>query len=167
VNLGLDYLPGSITFDPVAGPAPAADEASAIVWMDALTTNVDRTARNPNLLTWHRNLWLIDHGAALYFHHTWADEDSSSRGAFAAIKDHVLLRWATRLASAGERLAPALGRDVIERVLGDIPDDWLADEPRFATPAAYRAAYAGWLTRRLASASVFTEEAERARVALV
>ncbi len=100
LNLGVDYLPGSITFDPVAGPAPAADEASAVVWMDAFATNVDRTARNPNLLTWHRNLWLIDHGSSLYFHHTWADEEARSRDPFAAVKDHVLLRWASRLGEA-------------------------------------------------------------------
>ncbi len=167
LNLGLDYLPGSITFDPVAGPAPVADEASDVVWMDAFTTNVDRTARNPNLLTWHRNLWLIDHGASLYFHHAWADEEARSRDPFAAIRDHVLLRWATRIAAAGERLSPRLGRDPVERVLAMIPDDWLDDEPRFGTPAEYRAGYARWFARRLGTAPAFMEEAERARVALV
>ena len=98
LNLGLDYLPGSITFDPVAGPAPPAAEASDIVWFDAFISNVDRTARNPNLLCWHGRLWLIDHGAALYFHHAWDDELARSQSPFAAVKDHVLLPWATRCA---------------------------------------------------------------------
>jgi hypothetical protein len=167
VNLGLDFLPGSLTFDPVADPAPEADEASAIVWMDAFATNVDRTARNPNLLTWHRRLWLIDHGASLVFHHTWDDADGRSLDPFPAVRDHVLLRWATRIAAVGERLAARLGRDAFERVLAEVPDDWLEGDPRFPTPAAHRAAYLRFLERRLDAARVFTEEAERARVALV
>lgn len=167
VNLGLDYLPGSITFDPVAGPPPGPDEASAVVWMDAFTTNVDRTARNPNLLVWHRELWLIDHGASLYFHHAWPDDDARSRDPFPASRDHVLLPWATRLAAAADRLAPRLGADVVAGVLERLPDDWLGDEPRFATAAEHRAAYAGWLARRLEAAPIFTEEAARAHARLV
>ena len=167
LNLGLDYLPGSITFDPVAGPAAAADEASAIVWFDAYSSNVDRSARNPNLLWWHRRLWLIDHGASLYFHHNWDDEMARSQSPFGAIKDHVLLPWATDLAAARARLAPALGRDTLARVLAEVPDDWLTDEPRFESPAAHRAAYARYLERRLAAAPIFTEEAERAHHAFV
>ena len=167
VNLGLDFLPGSLTFDPVAGPAPAEAEASEIVWFDALVMNVDRTARNPNLLGWHRRLWLIDHGAALYFHHDWSDPEGSSRSPFAGVRDHVLLPWASGIAEAGARLAAKLGPEVVTRVLAAIPDDWLAGEPRFATAAEHRAAYAGWLERRLGAAAAFTQEAERARGALV
>jgi hypothetical protein len=167
INLALDYLPGSITFDPVAGPAPSAAEASEIVWFDAYTTNVDRTPRNPNLLAWHRRLWLIDHGAALYFHHGWTDEEAASRSAFSPVKDHVLLPWASELAAAAARLAPRLGADTVARVLAGIPDDWLEGEPRFASPAEHRAAYARFLMRRLESSSLFLEEAERARGALV
>jgi hypothetical protein len=166
-NLGLDYLPGSITFDPVAGPAPAAGEASDIVWFDAFTSNVDRTARNPNLLCWHGRLWLIDHGAALYFHHAWDDEVARSRSPFAAIKDHVLLPWANDLAGADARLRARLGPEVFARVLAEVPSEWLDDEARFATPADHRAAYAAHLERRLAAAPVFVEEAERARAAVV
>jgi hypothetical protein len=166
-NLGLDYLPGSITFDPVAGPAPAAGEASDIVWFDAFTSNVDRTARNPNLLCWHGRLWLIDHGAALYFHHAWDDEVARSRSPFAAIKDHVLLPWANDLAGADARLRARLGPEVFARVLAEVPCEWLDDEARFATPADHRAAYAAHLERRLAAAPVFVEEAERARAAVV
>jgi hypothetical protein len=166
-NLGLDYLPGSITFDPVAGPAPPAAEASGIVWFDAFTSNVDRTARNPNLLCWHGRLWLIDHGAALYFHHAWDDELARSRSPFAAIRDHVLLPWATDIPGAGARLGERLGSEVFAGVLAQVPDEWLGDEPRFATPAEHRAAYVRHLERRLAAAPVFVEEAERARAALV
>jgi len=167
LNAGLDYLPGSLTFDPVAGPPPPADEASAIVWLDAFCTNVDRTPRNPNLLCWHRRLWLIDHGSAFVFHHTWRDEDAAAATPFAAIRDHVLLPWATGVRAAGARLAAAFGRALFERVLADVPDAWLAGEPRFATPAEHRAAYVRWLERRLGAAELFTEEAERARHALV
>jgi hypothetical protein len=167
VNLGIDYLPGSITFDPVAGPPPPADEASAIVWFDAYATNVDRTPRNPNLLCWHRRLWLIDHGASLYFHHAWEGEGARGDAPFAAVKDHVLLPWANGLAAAGERIAPRLARDAVERALAEVPDAWLAGEPRFASPAEHRGAYAGYLARRLEAAPIFVEEAERARDALV
>ena len=167
VNLGIDYLPGSITFDPVAGPPPSADEASEIVWFDAFATNVDRTPRNPNLLCWHRQLWLIDHGSSLYFHHAWDDETARGHTAFPAVKDHVLLPWATRLAAAGERIAAHLGRETVQRVLAEAPDAWLTGEPRFASPAEHREAYARYFERRLAAAPIFLEEAERAHHALV
>jgi len=167
INLGLDYLPGSITFDPAAGPPPDAGEASDIVWFDAFTSNVDRTARNPNLLWWHRRLWLIDHGAALYFHHDWDQAEVRAPSPFPAIRDHALLRWAGDVAAAGARLAPRLTRDVIDRTLAEVPDDWLTGESRFATPDAHRAAYARYLEQRLAAAPTFTGEAERARHALV
>jgi len=167
VNLALDYLPGSITFDPAVGPAPPAEEASAIVWWDAFTSNVDRTARNPNLLWWHRQLWLIDHGAALYFHHNWADAETISQSAFTPIRTHALLRWARDIAGAGARLAAALTPAAIDAVLAEVPTDWLTGEPRFATPAEHRAAYAHYLQQRLESNAIFTEEAERARDAVV
>jgi hypothetical protein len=167
LNLGLDYLPGSLTFDPVVGPAPSAALASEIVWFDAWITNVDRTARNPNLLQWHGKLWLIDHGAAIYFHHDWSDPETASRSAFAPVRDHVLLPWASEIAAAGERLRAKLGREVVAHVLGEVPDEWLASEARFANIAEHRAAYAAWFERRLAAADTFTREAERARGALV
>ena len=165
LNLGLDYLPGSITFDPVAGPPPSDDEASSIVWFDAFASNVDRTARNPNLLHWHQRLWLIDHGASLYFHHAW--DDAMADSAFAPVKDHVLLAWATRIAAAGARMAATLTRTEFERVLAEVPDSWLDDEPRFATPAEHRAAYVRYFERRLAAAPLFLAEAIHAHDALV
>jgi hypothetical protein len=167
LNLGLDYLPGSVTFDPVAGPAPSEDEASAVVWFDAFVTNVDRTPRNPNLLSWHRQLWLIDHGASLYFHHAWDGGEDPARTPFRPVKDHVLLPWAGKVAAAGGRIAGALGKGVLERVVGDVPEDWLAGEPRFASVGAHRAAYVSHLERRLAASSLFVTEAERARAELV
>jgi len=168
LNLGLDYLPGSVMFDPVVGPAPASDEASEVVWFDALVTNVDRTARNPNLLAWHHRLWLIDHGASLYFHHAWEKPgDDTALTPFPAVRDHVLLPWAGALGAAGERLADRLRGDVVAGVLEGVPDAWLGSEPGFATPGDHRAAYVRWLDRRLASAAVFEEEARRARQDLV
>jgi hypothetical protein len=150
LNAGLDYLPGSITFDPLAGPAPDADTASRIVLFDALVMNVDRTARNTNLLTWHKRLWLIDHGAALYFHHGWpvADPLESSNDPFAEVRDHVLLRRATALEAAARALAAAIGPEVIERVVGDVPDDWIAGDGG-GDAAAQRDLYRSWLQARM------------------
>ena len=168
LNVGLDYLPGSVMFDPVVGPAPAPDEASEVVWFDAFVTNVDRTARNANLLAWHRRLWLIDHGASLYFHHAWEKAgEAAALTPFPAVKDHVLLPWAGALEAAGARLASRLRGEVMAGVLEGVPDAWLEGEPALATPGEHRAAYLRWLDRRLASAALFEEEARRAREALV
>jgi hypothetical protein len=167
VNLGVDYLPGSITFDPVAGPAPSPVEASELVCFDAYVMNVDRTPRNPNLLCWHRALWLIDHGAALYFHHAWDGTAASSSSAFAPIKDHVLLSWATGLRAAGETLRRRLTPEVLERTVKLVPDAWLKTDAGFGSPEEHRGAYVAWLQARLGVSAVFIEEAERARAQLV
>jgi len=163
LNLALDYLPGSITFDPVV-EQPDADLASAIVWFDAFVSNVDRTPRNTNLLVWHRRLWLIDHGAALYFHHDWNDYLERATQPFARIKDHVLLPFASRLREADERLAAALSRDDIERIVGLIPDAWLGGDAPFASADEHREAYARYLCKRLDAPRAFAQEAIRARV---
>lgn len=163
LNLGLDYLPGSITFDPLA-PTPLqteADLASGIVWLDAYLTNVDRTPRNANMLVWHQQLWLIDHGASLYFHHSWQDYLTRSRSPFAAIKDHVLLPFATDLSGADARLAAQITPEVVGRILALIPDSWLGTPP-FADAELHRAAYAEYLLERLAHRHLFVAEAERA-----
>ncbi len=166
LNLALDYLPGSITFDPLVGPAPAAEEASTLVAFDAYITNVDRTPKNPNLLSWHRNLWLIDHGAALYFHHAWDDYLERSQSRFPAIRDHVLLPWASALPAAEATLRERLTPEVILRAVEAIPEAWLGTEP-FTHAGEHRAAYAAFLQRRLEAAPAFLEEAERARAQLV
>lgn len=166
LNLAFDYLPGSVTFDPVAD-TPDALLASSIVWLDGYVSNVDRTARNANLLMWHRKLWLIDHGAALYFHHGWGDGADRSASPFAAIKDHVLLRSASELDAADAaltaRITPALIRDVVALV----PDSWLATDRAFASTALAREAYVTHLARRLQAPRAFIEEAKRARSMLV
>ncbi|HKP11557.1 MAG TPA: HipA family kinase [Blastocatellia bacterium] len=162
LNLALDYLPGSVMFDPVA-ERPDADLASSIVWFDAYVTNVDRTPRNTNMLMWHRRLHLIDHGAALYFHHTWANYRARSRDAFALIKDHVLLRFAASLEEADVKMAGRVTADLIERVVGLIPDDWLVSDSPFGDAGQHRAAYVEYLTARLQARQAFVEEAIRAR----
>jgi hypothetical protein len=164
-NLGLDFLPGSLTFDPLVAPTPSADEASRIVLFDAFVANVDRTARNANLLVWHRNLWLIDHGAALYVHHGWGPSDplEGSADPFAEVRDHVLLSHASRLSDAGEHLRATLAAEVIERIVALIPDAWLELDRTFPDPGAQRRAYRDWLVARVATIPSLVEEAERAR----
>ena len=165
LNLGLDYLPGSATFDPAAdGARVEADLASDLVWFDAFVTNVDRTPRNPNLLWWHQKLYLIDHGAALYFHHNWPSLDAMAGGRFPAIRDHVLLPWATRLEAADQRLRPKLSATLFTRLVEEIPESWFAPEPGL-NPVDWRAGYVSFLTQRLA-APAFLEEALRARTQL-
>jgi len=112
LNLGLDYLPGSVMFDPVADTLEA-DLASRIVWFDAYVTNVDRTARNANMLMWHRKLWLIDHGAALYFHHSWTDMGQRSKDPFVLVKQHVLLQFANAIEAADEEMTSKITKDAI------------------------------------------------------
>jgi hypothetical protein len=162
LNLALDYLPGSITFDPLVDKFDGA-LASAVVWFDAYVTNVDRTPRNTNLLIWHRRLWLIDHGAALYFHHAWDDYRARSRGRFPQIREHVLLPAADALAAADEDLSRRVTPRLVEEVLGLVPDAWLVADSPFADAAAHRAAYAQYLTARLAPPRDFVQEALDAR----
>jgi hypothetical protein len=153
LNLALDYLPGSLGFDPLVEP-PDSDLASRIVWFDALVTNVDRTPRNTNLLVWHRRLWLIDHGASLYFHHNWPDRnggvlEAAGRRNFAAARDHVLLPFAASILEADAALAPLLTPEVLRDIVDMIPADWLAGEPGFADAEEVRAAYVAYLSARL------------------
>lgn len=162
LNLGLDYLPGSIMFDPVA-EKPDADLASRIVWFDAYVTNLDRTARNANLLMWHRKLWLIDHGAALYFHHAWTDMDQRSKDRFPLIKEHILLEFAGALEKADQAMTALITEEVIKGIVELIPDDWMNQKSPFSTTAENRQAYIEYLTRRLEEPRHFVEEAIRAR----
>ena len=162
LNLGLDYLPGSVTFDPVA-ERPDAELASSIVWLDAYVTNVDRTARNTNMLLWHRRLWLIDHGAALYFHHTWGDYLERSRDPFARIESHVLLPLAGALREVDSTMTARLAPGVIESIVQLVPDAWLSGDSLFGNADQHRAAYVEYLLRRLAPPRAFLEEAVRAR----
>ncbi|HEX6121666.1 MAG TPA: HipA family kinase [Ktedonobacterales bacterium] len=167
LNLGLDYLPGALPFDPLATEPVDPLLASSVVWFDAYITNVDRTIRNTNLLAWHRRLWLIDHGAALYFHHSWGEALSRSQAPFAPIRQHVLLPWATKLAEADALLRPRLSEAVLRGILAEVPDAWLEPVAGFPTPEEQRAAYVEFLTSRLAASGVFVEEAAHARAARV
>lgn len=166
LNIALDYLPGSVMFDPVVDQ-PEGALASAIVWFDAYVTNVDRTARNTNLLMWHRRLYLIDHGAALYFHHSWQNYLQRSRDRFALVKNHVLLPFADQLEAAAVRCTERLTPDVIENIVELIPDSWLLNDATFSSAEEYRSAYAEFLQQRLTLPQAFVEEALRARSLLV
>ncbi|UBF25195.1 aminotransferase class I and II [Kovacikia minuta CCNUW1] len=161
LNLALDYLPGSVTFDPIAETIDP-DLASAIVWLDAYVTNIDRTPRNTNMLIWHRRLWLIDHGAALYFHHTWKNYLERNRDPFPAIKNHVLLPFASALQTVDSELTERLSVEVIDKIVQLIPDDWLVDAP-FRDIQQHRDAYIEYLLKRLEPPHLFWEEAIRAR----
>jgi HipA-like protein len=162
LNLGLDYLPGSVMFNPVAD-TPDADLASRIVWFDAYVTNVDRTPRNANLLMWHRRLWLIDHGATLYFHHAWKDMDQRRKDRFPLIREHILLPFANAIEAADEAMTALITTEVIKGVVDLIPDDWLDDGSPFSTTAENKQAYIEYLTGRLEEPRHFVEEAVRAR----
>jgi HipA-like protein len=166
LNLAFDYLPGSVTFDPVADKADAL-LASSIVWLDAFASNVDRTPRNANMLMWHRKLWLIDHGAALYFHHGWGDGADRSASAFPAIKDHILLKFASELDAADAAMTSRITPALIHEAVALVPDAWLATDKAFASPALARDAYVQHLSWRLAAPRAFFEEAKRARAMLV
>jgi hypothetical protein len=161
LNLALDYLPGSLGFDPLVEP-PGPDLASRILWFDALVTNVDRTPRNPNLLTWHGRLWLIDHGASLYFHHLWSGWQTASKRPFAA-RDHVLLPFAGTIPEADGALAPLLANEVLREIVDLVPEEWLRDERGFAHTAAVRAAYVKFLSGRLEEPRGWVEALEEDR----
>ncbi len=163
LNFGMDFLPGALGFEPLSLPQVDPALASAIVWFDAYVSNVDRTPRNPNLLLWHRKLWMIDHGAALFFHYRWEGYLERARSPFAAIKDHILLPAADDIAGADARYAPLITRELLEGIVTAIPDDWLLADPLFADANAQRAAYVEYLLTRLAAPRLFVEEAINAR----
>jgi hypothetical protein len=155
LNVGLDYLPGSLPFAPAAADPPDPMLAADVVWLDAFLTNVDRTPRNPNLLRWHGRMWLIDHGAAMYLQHAGLDPLLHARRPFPQIADHVLLPFAGPVAQADARLAPRLVGPRIAEIVGTVPEDWVQGTGRDA--------YVEYLERRLADPRIFPEEADAAR----
>jgi hypothetical protein len=164
-NLGLHYLQGSVTFDPAVHKVDALT-ASKIVWLDCLLTNVDRSYRNTNMLMWHNELWLIDHGASLYFHHSWQGWEAHAVKPLAQVKDHVLLPFASQLREADKELREKLTDEVIEAILKPLPDEWLkevVDEPSEAVREVYRR----YLQLRLAHSGHFLNEALHARAQLI
>jgi hypothetical protein len=152
LNFGMDFLPGALTFNPAAATARAVidpDFAADVVWLDALVTNPDRSAQNPNLLVWHGRPWLIDHGAALYIHHTWRDPDEHARRPFERIGQHVLLPYADSIVTADARLASRIDEPTLTDLVAALPDAWLPDDPVAGDAAGQRRAYVRYLTLRL------------------
>ena len=154
LNLGLHFLSGALTFDPVVNKV-GEKLASQIVWLDALLTNVDRTTRNTNMLMWHKELWLIDHGASLYFHYSWSNWRKHALSPFIQIKDHALLPEAGKLG------------EVNAEFVSLIPDDWLQWSESPGTPQEIREVYMEFLTERIAHSETFIKEAQDARKALI
>lgn len=176
LNLALDYLPGSTMFDPAADDTADPTVASLAVWFDAFVSNVDRTPRNANLLNWHRQLYFIDHGAALYWQHDWSNALRKAESPFSEARHHILLPWASDLAAADAMAHQRLNQAVFTEILDLVPDAWLAPHPSAGASesedwaseaAARRAAYVEILTRRLNASSCFVQEAARAHAELV
>ena len=165
LNLALHYLSGAISFDPTVVKVDAL-LASQIVWLDCFITNVDRTARNTNMLMWHKELWLIDHGASLYFHHSWNNWEEQSRSAFVQVKDHVLLPWATELETVDKAFRSILVPESIRSIVSYIPDQWLMmDRERDVRES--RIVYEQFFLNRLTHSMIFVKEAQDARKALI
>jgi hypothetical protein len=167
LNLALDYLPGSFMFDPTVPREIDPLLASEVVWLDAYITNPDRTARNPNILSWHGRLWLIDHGASLYFHHAWNQETLQQQRPFPIIRNHIMLRWAAQLAAVNAALQSRLTDETLASIVAEIPADWLADDLTIGGPDEQRATYLGYLSARRDASALFVEEALHARAQLV
>lgn len=160
LNLGLHFLDGAATFDPAVNNVDELT-ASKIVWLDAFLTNVDRTRLNPNMMIWHNELWLIDHGASLYFHHSWRDPSQAALDPFAFISRHALLPYATRLEEADKLMRQAITPRTLEKIVDMIPEEWLNDENNDLTAEMRRNGYKTFLVKRLANSDIFTREAIR------
>jgi hypothetical protein len=166
LNMALHYLSGAITFDPTV---TKVDEtlASQIVWLDCLLMNVDRTCRNTNMLLWYKELWLIDHGAALYFHHSWQNWEEKALLPFAQAASHVLLPQAAKLGEADAHSKSILSNELIQSIVSRVPDDWLTDDSPFETAEAHRQAYIQFLCSRIAHSETFIKAAQHARATLI
>lgn len=165
LNLAVHYLSGAITYDPVVAKIDSL-LASKIVWLDCFLMNMDRTARNTNMLYWHKELWLIDHGASMYFHHSWQNWQEQAKKPFALVKDHVLLPQASLLEEVDQQFKTLLTPKVIEAVLNVIPEEWL-DDNFFNNSTEQKEAYAYFLNNRVANSQIFVKGAEDAREKLI
>ena len=166
LNLALHYLSGSISFDPAVTTVDGT-LASKIVWLDCLLTNMDRTVRNTNMLWWHKELWLIDHGACLYFHHNPQNWQEQSLRPFTLIKDHVLLKQATEMETVNSAFHSILTKDRIDAIVNLIPEEWLVSDNDFQSAEEQRQMYAQFLETRLANSQIFVKEAQHAANALI
>jgi len=166
LNLGLHYLSRSITFDPVVNKIDSK-LASQVVWLDSLITNIDRTPRNPNLLFWNKELWLIDHGASLYFHHSWDHWEDQAKKPFLGIKDHVLLPYALNMEEVNEEFRRILTKEKIESIVNQVPDIWLMENDSLDSIHDLRNVYIQYLQTRLDLSQDFVELASDARKPLI
>jgi hypothetical protein len=166
LNIGLHYLSGAITFDPVSTKVNE-ELASKIVWLDAFVTNVDRTVRNTNMLLWNKELWLIDHGASLYFHHSWDDFEQQAQRPFQQIKEHVLLKQASMIDEVDKAFKQILTEEKIKSIVSLIPDEWLDTENTNQTTEEKRLVYKKFLITRLHASQIFVNQANHARQALI
>jgi hypothetical protein len=166
LNLALHFLSGAIMFDPLVTPVSAL-LASQIVWLDCLLTNVDRTARNTNMLVWNKELWLIDHGASLYFHHSWENWPEHSKRPFVQVKDHVLLPWASEIDKVDKVFKEILTSEKIHAAVSLIPDEWLEGWESGETSAEIKNVYSGFLESRISSSHIFVNEAQHARQSVI
>ena len=166
LNLGLHYLQGAITYDPATSTIDPK-LASQIVWLDCFLTNVDRTSRNTNMLLWYKELWLIDFGASLYFHHSWNDWNEQAIKPFLLVKDHVLLPQASMLDIVDKEFRTILSKKIIQDIVSLIPDEWLENETAFSSVDEHRKAYMEYLELRLANSEIFVKEANHARESII
>lgn len=166
LNLGLHFLSGAATFDPKVNATDPLN-ASKLVWLDAFLTNVDRTRLNPNMMIWNNELWLIDHGASLYFHHSWKDPKEAALDKFPYIKTHIMLPYASQLQEADKLMRQAITPRTLSKIVDMIPEEWLTEEGSDISAQQRREGYRTMLTQRLANSSLFVEEAEKQREMLI
>lgn len=162
LNLGLHFLSSAMTYDPLVSDTDAMS-ASKTVLLDSILTNIDRTAKNTNLLIWNKELWLIDHGACLYFHHNWKNWEAQLPRTFPAVKDHVLLSKATQLSEAATEIKVALTEEKLLKVVNSIPEEWLIEESNPLPPVEMRAAYVAVLLAKVNNIDALAKEASDAR----
>ncbi|HET8753297.1 MAG TPA: HipA family kinase, partial [Salinimicrobium sp.] len=166
LNLALHFLSGAISFDPVVTLVDPK-LASQVLWLDAFITNVDRTCKNTNMLIWYKDLWLIDHGAAFYFHHSWSNFDQQAKSPFKFVKDHVLLPQASLLEEVDEEFKNILSEEKLREIVDLIPDEWLEWKETNESPEEIKEVYLQFLLTRLAHSQIFIKEAQDARKALI
>lgn len=162
LNLGLHFLSTAITYDPLV-PVGDATTASKVVLLDSIISNIDRTPKNTNLLNWNKELWLIDHGASLYFHHNWQHWEGHLSRTFPLIKDHVLLERASNLTQAAQEIKQFVTPEKISEIVNTIPEEWLITEGDALTPQEMRSAYMEFLNTRLSKIDILVKEAEDAK----
>ncbi|MEM9329674.1 MAG: HipA family kinase [Bacteroidota bacterium] len=162
LNLGLHFLAGAITYDPLVARVDPLS-ASKVVLLDSIIANIDRTAKNTNLLNWNNELWLIDHGSSLYFHHDWKNWESHVSRTFPFVKNHVLLERATEIDEAARQIQQSINEEVISEIISWVPEEWLEEEPMPLSMVQMRSAYTEFLQQKLSMIDALAKEAQHAR----